>query len=452
MYSLTTRLLLAVGLSFAVFIGLTGYALDGAFQQHTETTTAKRLENYVYTLIAIAEIDNENGIQVPANMLLEVDFHLPDSGLYARIISNDGVHEWHSSSLVNPGIPAITGLKPTQQAFTRQRGQDGREYFIFAFAISWDSPVDQNVHSVNIIEAVDKHYLKQVRAFRRSLFSWLSAVTLALLAVLGLTMRWSLQPLRRAANEIKRIEQGQQDILRQGYPSELRGLTENINGLIQSSQARLERYRNSSADLAHSLKTPLALLQGAADTANSTEELRRVVAEQVQHINRIVEYQLQRAATSGCNPLTQPVNVYRVIEKIGNSLEKVYANKNVKLQILASKQMLFHGDESDLMEIVGNLLDNAFKWCNQQVLVQARLERRSNGTHLDIVVEDDGPGIDPSLATKIIERGVRSDGHAGGSGIGLAVVNDIAQAYHGMLQIGQSPTLGGARFSLKLTQ
>lgn len=451
MRSLTSRLLLAVSLSFTTFLGLTGYALDQAFQQHTEDATAKRLENYVYTLVAIAEIDDD-AIRVPANMLLEVDFHLPNSGLYARITGNDDHHRWQSGSLVDPGVPEISGLPPTRRLFTRVRGHDGREYFVFAFAFSWDTPPQEHVHTVNIIEAVDKHYLKQVREFRRSLFSWLGAVTLALLLVIGLAMRWSLQPLRRAAHEIKRIEQGQQDILRGDYPKELRGLTENINGLIQSSQARLERYRNSSADLAHSLKTPLALLQGLADSHGSSEELRRAVAEQIRQINQIVEYQLQRAATSGRNPLTQPVNVYRLIEKVVNSLNKVYASKGVKLQILASRQLLFHGDESDLLEVTGNLLDNAFKWCRQQVVIQARILRQGGGTRLQLVVEDDGPGIDPRLASRVIERGVRSDGHAGGSGIGLAVVNDIAQAYHGTLHIDQSPGLHGARFQLTLTQ
>ena len=164
-------------------------------------------------------------------------------------------------------------------------------------------------------------------------------------------------------------------------------------------------------------------------------------------MSEIVDYQLQRAATSGRLPLSAPLSVAAAAHKIANSLNKVYADKRVECQIQAGEDAYFHGEEGDLLEVLGNLMDNAYKWCVQRVTVHASLGQDDG---LRLSVEDDGPGVTPQETDRVLQRGVRGNPSNSGHGIGLAVVGDIVRVYNGKLQIEKSPTLGGAKITLLL--
>ena len=155
-------------------------------------------------------------------------------------------------------------------------------------------------------------------------------------------------------------------------------------------------------------------------------------------MNTIVEYQLQRAATSGSGGIGSYVEVEQAITRLTSSLLKVYRDKQVELEVDVDPSLMFKGDEGDLMEILGNLLDNAFKWCKQRVVVSAGL----HGKRLNIRIEDDGPGMKPELVSQLLKRGARADQSIPGHGIGLSIVHNIVQAYRGTLKIEQSE-LGG---------
>ncbi len=256
-------------------------------------------------------------------------------------------------------------------------------------------------------------------------------------------MRWGLQPLRSIADELSRIESGQTDRLTGRYPRELKGLARNINSLIQHAQARQQRYRDSLGDLAHSLKTPLAILQGLSDRQEPVAAQSPVLAEQVSRMNQIVSHQLQRAAASGRNSLAKRLRVRPVVERIARSLDKVYQEKAIEVELEVADEAGFMGDEGDLMEVLGNLMDNAWKYGSGKV----RISAQGQGGGLVLDVEDDGRGIADDQAAEVVRRGRRVDEHAPGQGIGLAVVEDILKAYRGELQIGRS-ALGGARFTI----
>ena len=205
----------------------------------------------------------------------------------------------------------------------------------------------------------------------------------------GSILRWGLRPLRRAADEITRLEQGLQEQISGDYPTELKRLTENLNTLLTHERAQQKRYRDALADLAHSLKTPLALVRAALSEARPEPNLSRNLDEQIEHMDRIVAYHLQRAAASGRSGMVVAQPVLPAVERVLKALAKVYADKRIETAIAVDARLRFRGDEGDLTELLGNVLDNAFKWARSRVRVTASLSE----TRLTLTVEDDGPGI-----------------------------------------------------------
>jgi two-component system sensor histidine kinase PhoQ len=256
---------------------------------------------------------------------------------------------------------------------------------------------------------------------------------------------WSLSPLRQVSREVQAIEAGRQGELQGRYPRELQPLTGNLNRLLNSNRVRLKRYRDSLADLAHSLKTPLAVLKSGLEEPGGTRDAD-LLREQVGRMERTINYQLQRAAASGHGGLSAPVTVRPVAERIIRALEKLHAGRErpLTVDLDIAPDVRFGGDPADLEEILGNLVDNAFKWAVGRVSVRAR----NPGPHgerlrLELEVADDGPGIPEAIRDEALRRGVKLDTAMPGHGIGLAVVRDIVeQVYEGRLEILASESGG----------
>jgi two-component system sensor histidine kinase PhoQ len=269
--------------------------------------------------------------------------------------------------------------------------------------------------------------------------------------LLGL-VRWILQPTRRIATELGRVERGEQEQLSTDYPLELKRLSRSMNDFIDSERNSLKRYRNTLADLAHSLKTPLAVVRSQLESGADGKEFRWTVLEQIGRMDQIVAYQLSRAATSGHSTFAAPILIEPHAEEIVSGLEKVYSTKNILCEFDIDPRAQFYGEEGDLLELLGNLLENAFKWAKHRVLLTARVipgapgERR-NG--LIFMVEDDGPGVPEDKVEHLLQRGVRGDERVQGHGIGLAIVQDLLKAYRGHLNVSRSENLGGAAFTAR---
>ena len=260
-----------------------------------------------------------------------------------------------------------------------------------------------------------------------------------------LILHWGLRPLREVAADLKVIERGERDDLGGRYPRELAPLTDGLNTLLRHERAQLLRQRNALADLAHSIKTPLAVLRNAAADAPPTQ--RQQLTAAIDSIDASLAYQARRAAASGRTTLTTPVAVGPTATRIMASLDKVYAEKGVSAELDDPRRNVFAGDEGDLYELLGCLLDNAYKWCEHRVVLSVA----SSATQgLILTVDDDGPGVPPPAREAVLERGSRADRRVAGQGIGLAVVRDIATAYGGRLEIDDAPRLGGARISVYL--
>ncbi|HHQ13948.1 MAG TPA: hypothetical protein ENK16_02875, partial [Chromatiales bacterium] len=286
-----------------------------------------------------------------------------------------------------------------------------------------------------------------VGAFRSTLQWWLGGAALLLLLLQTAMLVWILKPLRQVATELQAVEAGRQKQLEGNYPRELRPLTENLNGLLRSSRARLRRYRNGLADLAHSLKTPLAVLRSSAETL--PDEHRTTVSEQIRRMSDTVDYHLQRAATSGRSPLSVPVQVRPEVARIVASLQKVYHDRSLEIDIAVEPDTVFIGEPGDLIQILGNLGDNACKWARHRVQIEARnVTEADKRQRLVLAIDDDGPGIPDELRETVTDRGVRADSRTPGQGIGLAVVREmVVEVYGGRLEISRSDG-GGTRIEV----
>jgi len=200
------------------------------------------------------------------------------------------------------------------------------------------------------------------------------------------------------------------------------------------------------------LKTPLAVLRTRLDNATDDAELRQDLGEQLKRMNDIVGYQLSRAASAGHKLFAAPLPIEPDAEDIVRGLEKVYARKGVLCEFEIAADARFYGERGDLQELLGNLLENAFKWARSRVLLTARVGETAPNRRpgLVLMVEDDGPGIPQDRIALVLQRGVRGDERVQGHGIGLAIVQDIVRGYRGELDVGISEELGGAKFSATL--
>ncbi len=453
--SLQARQLLAASLGLVAFLALAGYALDRSFLSAAQSGMRERLHSYA---LAYANSDfARDGSLVPPFELPDPRFKRPGSGLYAQIVFPSG--RWESDSAQGPRLPTGPMLTASEQAFegplpvTQINGEAG-EVYRYGYGLIWsgsDQPGSEFPYTVYILE--DTTALgRQVSAFRSALWLNLGGAGLVLLLLQMVVLRWSLRPLHAVIDELKRVQLGAASGMSEAHPRELEPLTRSINGFIESERENLDRQRNTLADLAHSLKTPLAVLRTRLDSEAGEAELREEVGTQLRRMNDLVTYQLSRAARSGHQLFAAPIEIEPVAEQIVTGLEKVYAAKRILCEFEIAAQARFHGETGDLQELLGNLLENAFKWAASRVLltIAQGVDAPGRRPGLSITVDDDGPGIAEDRIAHVLQRGVRGDERVQGHGIGLAIVQDVVRSYRGDLHVERSPELGGARFKITL--
>jgi len=450
--SLQMRHLLGTSLGILAFLSLTGVALDQAFRDAARANLRERLYTYVYAYLSSMDLARDGVLIIP-DVLPEPRFTVAGSGLYA-LITSPGL-QWQSPSSVSRRLPEQPNLPVGEFVFEGPSRLDSLDYFMLSGGVAWeDDDGRETSFTISIVE--DANFITlQVAIFRRALWIYLGASAGLLLFAQVIISRWSLRPLRFVIAEVERVEKGDVSSLRGRYPRELALLTNNINELIESEREHLIRYRNTLGDLAHSLKTPLAVLRTRIENGSNDDMdgLREDVRSQVARMDGIVAYQLARAATTGHQVFAAPIAIDPHVESLVQSLEKVYARKNVLCEFDLDPTARFYGELGDLLELLGNLLENAFKWANHRVLLSTQTltvapQRRAG---LLISVEDDGPGIPPEKVEHLLQRGVRGDERVQGHGIGLSIVQDIVRAYRGELSVERSDELGGARFVLRFS-
>lgn len=436
--SIRARLLLGAALMLMAFVAGAGLAVQRAHADSVRAAHFSRLQSTIYLLLAGAELDAAGALVMPA-AFPEPRLSLPGSGLYAQIVNINRREQWQSASTVGISPPFQRGLAVGQWHYDTVHGASG-DFLAATYGVNWAGRAAQAPLVLSVLE--DKaEFDGEISVFARTLWTWLGGAAVLLLLSQTVLLQWGLAPLARVAHEIGRIENGEQSEVQGRYPTEIAALTNNLNALIKQERVRQTRYREALSFLAHSLKTPLAVLRTAL---NDPAQLPATVAQQVTRMDDIVRHQLGRAAASGAARFAPYLPLAPILNRIRDSLDKVYAEKGLAFTVDCQPGLSWRIDEGDAFEILGNVLDNAAKWA--RLRVAARVWREAD--RLRIRVEDDGPGF--SDTQSILQLHVRMDEKVPGHGVGLAVVNDLVASYSGELSLSRSDDLGGARLDIVL--
>ena len=435
-----SRLLLTTTLVLSSFLFLAGFVLDRSFQESIRESARDQLELVIYSLLGAAlEFDEQLGFSTD---LADNRLYQPESGWYAMVERHGKEDRWRSLSARTTGVEFLDYqgiLNPGQFDF-HEENEGSVDRFFLTYVVIWEDP-DETLLTFQVA-ADQEPFVRTIRGFRRNLYIGLGAVTVFFVMAQYVAVRWGLRPLRAMAEEVRELEDGKRERLSESYPIELDGLAQNLDRFIAHEQRSRSRYRKAMEDLAHSLKTPLAVIRNALHDDKRDEG--NLLAEQLDRMENTVTRQLTRASAVGPVIVGRRVDIGNVIDRLVRALQTTYSDRNIEVEQQLEPGVTVRGDERDLMEMLGNLLENAFKYTSSRILI-----RSDSSASTSIYLEDDGPGIDPELREEVLNRGTRADEIQQGQGIGLAVVAELVELYHGELTISES-RWGGAEIRLDL--
>ncbi|HEA19000.1 MAG TPA: GHKL domain-containing protein [Pseudoalteromonas prydzensis] len=410
------------------------FSIGKAYYASLVEATEKTLEAHLYSLIS--EVDfTERGIIMPSTILAP-ELNRLNSDTYAMIY-RDEQPVWHSESAVNVNfVPDEIETKAGAADFRRVEYRNN-VYWQLSLTVILNN-IDQSEQARFILLRRNDALLRLMDGFKQTLVNWMYVMGVAIAALMAIGFVWSARPLQRLDKEIKAIESGDIQEIKGLYPVELQTIKADLNLLLETQQRQKERYRASLSDLAHALKTPLAVLKSSplANDADAQEQLDR--------INVMIEHQLKRAASGASDTWKKQTAIKPVLDSIINAMGKVYRDKDIIFTCAVTEKNYFLGDKTDLLELLGNLIDNACKACRSQVDIQV-VQKRT----LTLIISDDGPGVPVDKRQSLLTRGTRLDTYESGHGVGMAIVSDLVKSYHGTLTILDADTLGGAKFILE---
>lgn len=416
-------LLIAFSLLLALF-------LDRTFRRTLITSEENRLKGLTYSLLSVMDVGEDGSVQVstPPESITNA------KNLSIVILDEKETKRWSlGEEIATPQLFPGVGDWFFQHLRKQNHAQE------LAFGLSWESENERAWRYTIILRDSGEFYRAEMHRFRQTLSMWLVVSCGVLLILQLLLLRLGFKPLQQIAFEIEMIEKGKQHKFENLYPSELEPLTTSINSLLKHERSQQTRYQQALDNLAHALKTPLTAIKNISQQKTINEQSLKDLDEQIKRAKEIVDYQLRKAATVGKSPFAKPVGVLDVVEKISRSIQKVYAQKQIAMDIQIPSESTVSMDEGDFLEMVGNVFENAAKFCKSKILVSFE--------HQKLSIEDDGPGFGENTQN-LIQRGVRQDQRVEGSGIGLSVAYEIITASGGNLELSKSPSLGGAQVTI----
>ena len=436
--SLTRRMIGVAALWIGVLLLTGGFALDRILTSTVIRNFDDQLTYVLNAMIAASEIGPDGEVRFnrpPADQR----FIEPYSGVYFQV-SGEGADTFPSRSLWDRRLRVSDGhfdLHPHIQDTNEFPGEPlrivERDVILPGSDVRWRFQVAQSREMID----------DQIEDLRSTLIWSFAALGAGLLVLAALQTIYGLWPLRRVQREVAAIRSGTKQRISDAFPTEIQPLTEEINQLLAHSEAQAEEARRHAGNLAHALKTPLTVINNAA-TARSPD-LDHTVIREAALMRRQVDHHLARARAIGRRSSAQArACVWDSAEAVQRAVDRLY--EGVTVDISGDKKAEVRVERQDLDEMIGNLIENAAKYGNGRVFVT--VER--NGPNVDIVVEDDGPGIPERERVSIFDRGARLDTGKPGTGLGLAIVRDVADIYGGSVSLEQSEDLGGLLARLTL--
>ncbi|MFD1120926.1 sensor histidine kinase [Methylophilus flavus] len=439
MKSLRRQLSLGLTLTLIGLLTLQWAVVTFTIDHLIQSQMTERMQQEAEGLLAGVTV-NVRGLPMLEQRLVTTGYQRPFSGHYFVVITDEG-HKLQSRSAWDVSLP-VTSLAVGEQQVTHITGPEDQPLLLLGHGYR----KQQRDITIYIAESLDdlQHSL---RVFH-GIYGALSL--LGLLALLAL-QRWivlnSLNPLQEIKDNLARVASGELQQINANGPAEVMPLVNEFNRILKSASQKTKRSRLSIGNLAHALKTRLAHLNLLFDSESriGISQLRQSMKACAEEIHQDVERELKRARLMGDVYTSQQTDLEIEVPRLVATLQKIYSEKQVAFAWQHDTQTRLMIDREDMLELLGNVLDNAFKWCRGQV--QLNITGHSGIT---IVVEDDGPGSTAPELETLLQRGMRMDESKPGSGLGLAIVQDIVQHYHGTIALDHSARLGGLRIQLSL--
>ena len=453
--SLAFRLFRTAAVWAVLVLPLAGLAIDWVHTRDTYQSFDARLSQLLTLNIAFSTDRGGPEPGIPRNVG-EPLFELAHSGWYWQITPLDQSpgKRLVSTSLASESLPLPSklGLSPDRYNIIWQeaRGPVGEPLRI-AETI-YNSGDDETPHFYSFLVAGNLEFAEtRIRDFRVPLIFALALAGLGLVLSTFLQVRFGLQPLRTVERRLSAIRSGEADLLEGQVPAEIAPLQTELNALIQSNQDIIERARTQVGNLAHALKTPLAVITN--EVGDDPSPGARKVAEQAEVMRDQVSYYLDRARmVARVDVIGRVTEVEPVAQSIARALGRINRDRNLEITVDCAREARFQGEKQDLEEMLGNLADNACKWAQSRVRIVVTTAIRPEERHprrLDIAVDDDGPGLTAEQRAQGIKRGRRLDESKPGSGLGHSIVADLAQSYRGQFRL-EKAELGGLSARLDL--
>jgi signal transduction histidine kinase len=450
--SLAFRLFLwATGWTVVILI-VTGIVLSTLYRNAVERAFDRRLDVYLRTLVADVASPEEGNDKYPQS-IGEPLFDLPLSGWYWQVSRLDSAKpEVHSSrSLWDSNFPRLpdSGQSSAGAGGYRQGYAQGPEEVRLRLA---ERTIDLGEDGRYLISvAGDASEIdNEMRSFDRVIGATFGALAIALLLTTALQVRFGLSPLKRISESLAAIRSGRAERLQGEFPVEIAPLARETNALIDANRKIVERARTHVGNLAHALKTPLSVLVNEA--ARADDPLAQKVREQTDIMRDQVARQLERARLAARSTVVGAlIDVSPVVTALARTMEKLHRDRDIAIAVDVPEEARFSGEQHDLEEMIGNLVDNACKWAQSRVAIEVVADRfeGDSKSRVRIIVDDDGPGLSPSEREQVALRGRRLDESKPGSGLGLSIVVELAGLYGGVLTLGTAP-IGGLRAELAL--
>ncbi len=451
--SLAFRLFLwATGLTVVILM-VTGLALSSLYRHAVERAFDRRLDVYLRTLVADVASPEEGNDKFPQS-IGEPLFELPLSGWYWQVTRLDTPKpELHSSrSLWDSNLPRLRNAEDAASAsggYLKGYAQGPEEVRLRLVERNIDLGDDGRYR---IAVAGDASEIDdEMRSFDRTIGGIFAALAVALLLTTALQVRFGLSPLKRISESLAAIRSGRAERLEGEFPVEIASLARETNALIEANREIVERARTHVGNLAHALKTPLSVIVNEA-AARTNDPLAQKVLEQAEIMRDQVARQLERARLAARSTVVGTlIDVPPVVTALARTMEKLHRERDIAIAIDLPDHACFRGEQQDLEEMIGNLIDNACKWAQSRVAIEVLADRPAGDgkARVRVIIDDDGPGLSPAEREQVALRGQRLDESKPGSGLGLSIVVELAGLYGGVLTLGTAP-IGGLRAELAL--
>ncbi|WP_394125602.1 ATP-binding protein [Vibrio hepatarius] len=431
--SLKSRLVLAAIVWLTAMVIAAGVSVPTQVFNYMVDDTKSQLSIYMDEISASLEADEKGALTLTTN-LSDPRFNRPYSGLYWSARTDADL--LRSRSLWDQKIEAKKGIK---KEYFGARDEKLIYLKTTLYYPDYDGPIE-------VLVGIDEQPIEDtVRDLMSQLWIILALLYFGVLAVIMLQVQWSLHPLTKMHNELSQLRSGDKKQLEEDYPKEVAPVVSDLNALVFHYQELLERARHHAGNLSHALKTPLSVLKN--EIHNFDSDTQKLLQPPVDQIQSQIDYHLGRARMAGSkNILAVRANPSERVDAISMAFDKVYASREIALINELDSDIEVAVDKTDLDEMVGNLLENAYKWSSSIIRVHSQQSKEGD---IDIIIEDDGPGIPDDKIQQAVKRGVRLDETTPGTGLGLNIVSEMAHSYRGVLTLSRS-SMGGLRAQLTL--